>query len=212
MQVIERYTSSARWFHWVHAIAFLWLLLSGLLLFGSWFGFTPVGIWIRVIHRAGAVLLAGSFLLYAILHFKKSWNFIKEAFIWEKIDLEWVKAAPGYYFGNDKAKMPPQGYINTGMKLFRLAIVLGMVIFVITGSILWFLKGIIPPVVIQYSLLLHDITFILSVCFLFIHIQLAVFHPKMDEGLLSIVDGKVSSEYAKSHHGLWYDETVKNSK
>lgn len=212
MQVIERYTSSARWFHWIHTVAFLWLALSGLLLFGSWFGLTPVGIWIRVIHRVGAVLLVGAPLLYAVLHVRKSWYFIKEAFMWGKVDLEWVKAAPGYYFGNDKAKMPPQGYINTGMKLFRLAILLGMAIFIITGSILWFFKGTLPPEVIQYSLLLHDIAFILSICFLFIHIQLAVLHPKMDEGILSIVDGKVSAEYAKSHHGLWYDETVRNNK
>ncbi|MBN2074022.1 MAG: cytochrome b/b6 domain-containing protein [Dehalococcoidales bacterium] len=212
MQQIERYTSSARWFHWVHVVAFLWLALSGLLLFGSWFGFTPVGIWIRIIHRVGAVLLLGAPLLYAILHIRKSWSFIKEAFTWGKVDLEWVKAAPGYYFGNDKTKMPPQGYINTGMKLFRLCILLGMAIFIITGLILWFFKGTVPPEVIQYSLLLHDIAFILSICFLFIHIQLAVLHPKMDEGLLSIVDGKVSAEYAKSHHGLWYDETVKNGK
>jgi formate dehydrogenase subunit gamma len=212
MQVIERYTSSARWFHWVHGVAFLWLALSGLLLFGSWFGFTPVGIWIRIIHRVGAVLLVGAPLLYAVLHIRKSWDFIKEAFTWGKVDLEWVKAAPGYYFGNDKTKMPPQGYINTGMKLFRLCILLGMAIFIITGLILWFFKGTVPPEVIQYSLLLHDIAFILSICFLFIHIQLAVLHPRMDEGILSIVDGKVSAEYAKSHHGLWYEETVRSKK
>jgi formate dehydrogenase subunit gamma len=212
MQVIERYTSSARWFHWVHVVAFLWLALSGLLLFGSWFGFTPVGIWIRIIHRVGAVLLVGAPLLYAVLHIRKSWDFIKEAFTWGKVDLEWVKAAPGYYFGSDKANMPPQGYINTGMKLFRLCILLGMAIFIITGLILWFFKGTVPPEVIQYSLLLHDIAFILSICFLFIHVQLAVLHPRMDEGILSIVDGKVSAEYAKSHHGLWYEETVRSKK
>ena len=209
MHIIERYTASARWFHWVHAVSFVWLALSGLLLFVPWFGYTPVGIWIRIIHRIGAVLLIGAPLLYAIFHFKKSWIFVKEAFIWGKDDLEWCKAAPSYYFGGNGRKMPQQGYINTGMKLFRLAILAGMAVFVITGSILWFFKGILPPVVIQYSLLTHDIAFILSTCFLFVHIQLGVFHPRMDESLLSIIDGKVSGVYAKSHHGAWYDEVTK---
>ena len=48
---------------------------------------------------------------------------------------------------------------------------------------------------------------------LFLHIALAVFHPRFDESLLSMVDGEVSGVYAKSHHGKWYDEIVgKNNK
>ena len=125
MAVIERYTSSARWFHWLYVAVFFWLVLSGLLLFIPWFGPTIVGTWIRLIHRIGAVLLVGAPLIFALVSWRRAWYFVKEAFTWGKEDLKWVKAAPGYYFGGDPRLMSPQGYINTGMKLYRLAILFG---------------------------------------------------------------------------------------
>ena len=206
MQIIERYTSSARWFHWLYVIVFLWMVFSGLLLILPWFSPTIVGYWIRLIHRIGAVFLVCAPLLFGMVSYRKALYFIKEALMWGKEDLMWIKAAPGYYFGGDERFMPPQGYINTGMKLYRLAILIGGMIFIITGIIMWFFKGVVSPAVFQWSLLLHDITFIIAICMLFLHIQLGVFHPRMDESLLSIVDGKVSGVYAKSHHGLWYDK------
>lgn len=210
MQEIVRYTSSARWFHWLYVIVFLWLVLSGLFLFLPWFAPSVVGTWVRVIHRVGAILMVGAPLLFAAASRRRAWYFVKEAFIWGKEDLGWLKAAPGYYFGGDERMMPPQGYINTGMKLYRLAIIFGGVVFVATGAVMWFFKGIIPPWVYQWSLLLHDVTFIVAICMLFLHIQLGVFHPRMDESLLSIVDGRVSGVYAKNHHGIWYGKIAVN--
>jgi formate dehydrogenase subunit gamma len=163
-------------------------------------------------HRIGAILLIGAPFIFAVFNWNRAWYFIKEAFIWGKADLGWLKAAPFYYFGGDERMMPPQGYINTGMKLYRLAIIFGALSFLLTGAILWFFKGIVPSVVFQWSLLIHDVTFIIAICMLFLHIQLGVFHPRMDESLLSIIDGKVSGVYAKSHHGLWYGKITKKEK
>ncbi|MFC1957315.1 formate dehydrogenase subunit gamma [Chloroflexota bacterium] len=212
MEVVERYTASARWFHWLYVSVFLWLVLSGLLLFLPWFGPTIVGTWIRVVHRIGAVLLVGAPIIFTLVSWQRAWYFAKEAFMWGKEDLGWIKAAPGYYFGGNERLMPPQGYINTGMKLYRLAILFGGVVLVITGLILWFFKGIVSPAVFQWSLLLHDLTFIIAICMLFLHIQLGIFHPRMDESLLSMVDGKVSGVYAKSHHGIWYGRIAEKQK
>jgi formate dehydrogenase subunit gamma len=209
MAIVERYTPSARWFHWLYVAVFLELALSGLLLFLPWFGPTMVGTWIRIIHRIGAVIMVGAPLVFTLASRERAWYFVKEAFTWGKEDLLWLRAAPSYYFGGDSGMMPPQGYINTGMKLYRLAIIFGGVVLVITGFIMWFLKGIVSPAVFQWSLFLHDLSFILAICMLFLHIQLGVFHPRMDESLLSIVDGKVSGVYAKSHHGIWYGKITK---
>jgi formate dehydrogenase subunit gamma len=144
--------------------------------------------------------------LYVLYDWRSVWDFIIEGLTWGKEDLNWLKAAPGYYFGGDPRMMPPQGYINTGMKLYRVAIFGGAAVFVITGFIMWFLKGIVPSVVFQWCLLFHDVTFIIAICMFFLHFQLGVFHPRMDESILSMYDGKVSGVYAKSHHGKWYDK------
>ncbi|RLC69926.1 MAG: hypothetical protein DRI26_08110, partial [Chloroflexi bacterium] len=122
MELIERYTPRARWFHWFIAAVFLELVLSGLLIFIPWLSFGLVGTVTRLVHRIGAVALVGGSVLFALIRGQITWDFIREALVWGKEDLEWVKAAPSYYFGGDPRMMPPQGYINTGMKLYRLAI------------------------------------------------------------------------------------------
>ena len=71
---------------------------------------------------------------------------------------------------------------------------------------MWFFKGIILPELFQWCVILHDIAFIVAIGMFLLHVQLSVFHPRMDESLLSMVDGKVSGVYAKSHHGKWYDK------
>ena len=212
MPIVERYSPSARWFHWLIAGVFLELALSGLLLFIPWLASGMIGTWIRVIHRIGAVILVGAPVIFALVSWERAWYFVKEAFMWGKDDLGWVKAAPGYYFGGDERLMPPQGYINSGMKLYRLAILFGAVVFIITGLILWFFKGIISPQVFQWCVIIHDVTFIVAICMFFLHVQLSVLHPRMDEGILSMVDGKVSGVYAKHHHGIWYGKIVEKKK
>lgn len=212
MEVVERYAPSARWFHWLIVAVFLELALSGLLLFAPWLSAGLVGTAIRLIHRVGAIILVAAPVIFTLVSWRRGWYFVKEVLIWQKEDLSWIKAAPSYYFGGNPRMMPPQGYINTGMKLYRVAILLGGAVFVITGAIMWFFKGIVPPAVLQWSLLIHDFTFIVAICTLLLHFQLGVFHPKMDESLLSMVDGKVSGVYAKSHHGIWYDHITKKNK
>jgi formate dehydrogenase subunit gamma len=211
MELVERYTKRARWFHWLIAVVFLELVISGMLLFIPWITSDTIGSVNRVLHRIGAVILIGAPVLYALYDWRSAWEFVKEGLTWGKEDLGWLKAAPGYYFGGDPRLMPPQGHSNTGMKLYRVGIFAGSVVFVITGFIMWFLKGDVPAGVFQWCLLLHDITFIVAVCMFFLHFYLAVLHPRMDESILSMYDGKVSGIYARSHHGKWYDKIKKGN-
>lgn len=211
MELVERYTKKARWFHWLIAVVFLELVISGLIIFVPWVASDTIGSWTRVVHRIGAAILVGAPILYAMYNWRGAWAFVKEGLTWGKDDLGWLKAAPGYYFGGDPRLMPPQGHSNTGMKLYRLSIFAGSAIFVITGFIMWFLKGVVPSAVFQWCLLFHDITFIVALCMFLLHFQLAVFHPRMDESILSMYDGKVSGVYAKSHHGKWYDKIAKSN-
>ncbi|MFH1087890.1 MAG: cytochrome b/b6 domain-containing protein [Chloroflexota bacterium] len=206
--VVIRYSASARWFHWLIVAVFLQLVLSGLLIFLQWFGFPVVGTWVRIIHRVGALALVGIPGLFVLFAWRRAWYFVKEGLMWGGADLGWLKAAPGYYFGGDPRMMPPQGYINTGMKLYRVAILAGGGLFVLTGFVMWFLKGLVSPEIFRWSVVLHDFTFIVAICMFFLHVQLGVFHPRMDESLLSIVDGMVSGMYAKHHHGIWYGRIV----
>ncbi len=201
---VERYRLSTRWFHWMHAGIFLVLAITGLFLFVPWFGDAALGGWSRLVHRIAAVCFILAPLVFLLTHWRRSWSFVKEAFTWGKDDLEWLRAAPSYYFGGDPRLMPPQEHINTGQKLFWLTALVGGVVFVVTGLIMWFLKGIVAPTVFQWSVFFHDVAFVTVGCFFLVHFQLSVLHPRMPESLRSMIRGKVSAEYAKSHHGKWY--------
>ena len=137
---------------------------------------------------------------------KKAWHFVKECFIWGVEDIQWVNKAPDYYFGGDEEKMLPQGHINTGQKMWQFIVVCTGVVFLLTGTIMWFFKGIVAPALFQWCVIFHDIAFILVFLMLLVHIYLGVLHPRMTESFRSMIDGKISKKYAKDHYGKWYEE------
>jgi len=215
-QEIERYRKPTRVLHWVHAGAFVILFLTGLVLFIPPLGFLAQDSWTRVIHRIVAVVFVVAPLIYIPMNWKATWKGIKEAFTWGVEDIGWLRAAPRYYFLCDEKEMPPQGHMNTGQKMWWfLALIFG-VLFVITGAIMWFAKTAAVPALLQWMVFIHDIAFIVTGAMLFVHIYLSVAHPLMRPTRVgawsSMARGKVSVEYAKSHHGKWYEEVAAGKK
>jgi len=207
---IEKYARATRVLHHVHTAAFIILFLTGLILFLPQLSFLAAGSWTRIIHRIAAVFFIVAPLLYLLVRPDKAVNAVKEAFQWGNGDLGWLKAAPRYYFLSDEAGMPPQGHMNTGQKLWWLIVVVFSGIFVVTGLVMWFLKTVAPAALFQWMVFVHDVAFIVTSAMLFVHVYLGVVHPMMSGAWQSIWKGTVTSEYAKSHHGLWYRE--QNSK
>lgn len=206
-RTVERFKIRTVLFHWTHTIAFLALIVTGLILFVPWFGAAAAGGATRVIHRIFAVLFVVLPVLYFPLNIKESIHFVKESLIgYDLSDLGWMMAAPDYYFGGDEDKMPPQGHANTGQKMWQTVCILTYVLFLITGAIMWFLRGSVSPAVFQWSMLIHSVAFLLAFIMLFVHVYLGVLHPRMNESLKSMLDGKISPHYAKHHYGNWYDE------
>jgi len=205
-RVIERFKKRTIWFHWVHTVAFLILIITGAILFVPGLGGVAAGGLTRVIHRIAVVVFVGAPIVYLPFNFKKSLHFIKETLTWGADDIKWVGKAPDYYFGGEEEKMLPQGHINTGQKMWQLVILITGVIFCITGLIMWFFRDTVTPGVFQWSVIGHEVAFILAFTMLLVHIYLGVIHPRMTESMRSMLDGKVSKHYARSHYGKWYDE------
>jgi len=208
---VERYRKPTRILHWIHSGSFVFLFLTGLVLFLPPLAFLAEDSWTRVIHRIAAVIFVVIPLWYLITNWKASWKSIREAFTWGAEDLGWLKAAPFYYFLGDDKAMPPQGHMNSGQKLWWVMVIIFGVIFVITGLILWAFKAIAPAGLLQWTVFIHDVAFITTGAMFFVHIYLSVLHPLMTEAWGSMARGKVSAEYAKSHHGKWYEEISKGT-
>ena len=203
---VEKFKLHTRWLHWIIVAAAFTLALTGLFLYVPQFGSVAQDSYTRIIHRVAAVVFVAAPVLYFLIAPKPSLSFLKKVFTWGKDDLEWTKAAPDYYFGGEESKMPPQPDMNTGQKLFALVAVASFIGFLITGVLMWVYKGTISAEAFQASVFVHDVCFIVGGSMTLLHIYLGAIHPRMTESLRSMIGGKVSVEYAKTHHGKWYAE------
>ncbi|MFC1920140.1 formate dehydrogenase subunit gamma [Chloroflexota bacterium] len=203
---VVRFRMRSVWFHWIHTFAFLVLLVTGAILFFPHLGNIAAGNLSRIIHRIAVIIYVGGPLVYFPFNPRRSLNFIKEVFVWGKNDFIWVTKAPDYYFGGPEEKMPPQGHINTGQKMWQLIVIGTGGIFLVTGVVMWFMKDIVAPVVFQWCLIGHDVAFAISFLMLLVHVYLGIIHPRMTESLQSMIDGKISEKYASHHYGRWYEK------
>lgn len=204
---IPKYSAMERVFHWGHTVTFLALAMTGMVLFFPFLGPLAQGAsgeFTRLLHRAAAIAYGALPLIYIILEPRRAWMSLKSVFKVGRFDIEWVKGMiPYYMFGRHEA-MAPQDRFNTGEKLNAVVIILGSVVFAITGLLMWFGKGFVPIGVFQAVVILHDIAMIVTVCMFIVHFYLAVVHPLMWAGLVSMRYGVTSAAYAQEHHALWY--------
>jgi formate dehydrogenase subunit gamma len=205
-RVIERFKKRTILFHWIHTAAFLVLLVTGAILFLPGLGDAAAGGTTRLIHRIAVVFFVAIPVIYTAFNPRTVMHFIKETLTWGKYDLGWVKALVPYYFGSVEEKMPPQGEVNTGQKLWQFIVLVTGALFVVSGLIMWFFKDTVPAGFFQWCVIAHDFAFLLAFLMLLVHIYVGAIHPIMNESFLSMLNGKVSKKYAKSHYGKWYEE------
>ncbi len=204
-QIVEKYTKPVRVLHWTHTGAFIVLFLTGLILFIPGLSGLAQNSITRILHRIAAIVFIVAPIIYTIMDTGAVKRGIKQAFTWGSDDIGWLKAAPAYYFLDRETDMPPQGAMNTGQKLWWMLTLVCGAIFIITGLIMWFANG----GFVQWMVFLHDISFIVSGAMIFVHIYLGVLHPLMTEAWNAMASGKISTDYAKTHHAKWYDEITR---
>mgnify|MGYP000440653817 CR=1 FL=1 len=203
---IPKYTAIERAGHWIHTASFVPLAITGMILY---FPFLQplaqgsAGQLIRLIHRIAAIVFGALPILYFVTQPRRLLMNLRE-FLIEKEDIGWLKNAFGYYVLGKHGVMPPQGRFNAGEKMNGLVMCVAWVVFGITGLAMWFGKGVLPPELFRWMVILHDVAMIVSVCMLLVHLYLAIAHPLMWAGLVSMRFGVTSAEYAAEHHAKWY--------
>ena len=208
-EVIERYSRPVRILHWVNAITWIVLFITGLFFFVPQFGGAAAGGVSGLLHRIAAVIMVGWVVIYFVGSPKAALKGIGEAFKWGIEDIKWLQAAPAYYFFGDERSMPPQEHMNTGQKLWWLTVLGAGALMIITGALMWFFKDIISADAFLWSAFFHDVGFIALLSFACLHVYLSAFHPKMRGIFWSMWRGMVSARYAESHHKKWYDKVKK---
>jgi formate dehydrogenase subunit gamma len=204
---IPKYTFLERLGHWVHAVTYIPLAITGFIIFAPWFANLVqggAGQTFRLVHRICAILLGLMPIIYAVVEPKRLVMHLRENFRFTREDIGWLKAAIPYYVLGRHVDMPPQPRFNTGERLNAVTIILGTVLFGLTGFVMWFGRGFVPPVLFQLAVILHDLTAIVTFVMFIVHFFLAVVHPLMWQSLVSMRYGVVSESYARKHHAMWY--------
>lgn len=201
---VERWTFNERVLHWYTAVLFILLAITGLsLMLGRalmipWMGLNAfgayAGIAIAIHNYLGPLFIVGLILEIAF--------WVRYA-IPKQVDWEWFKAGGGYFGGHAH---PSAEKLNAGEKIFVFwlaTVVMGIAVS-ITGIVLDFPNLGFSIQTMQISSIVHGVAAIIYVTIILMHMYLGSIG--VNGALDAMTTGRVSAEWAKQHHDLWYQE------
>jgi formate dehydrogenase subunit gamma len=198
---ILRYTFSERVMHWIAGLSYVYLLATGLAFWSPYLfwiaGFVGGGPTARFWHPWMGLLWFGAvFWMYAV------WRRDMRT---TEGDRDWAKHL-GDYVRNQDENLPPIGRFNIGQKQFFWVTFFAGMALLLSGVAMWFVNDI--PWDWRWlrytAVLVHAVSALLTIGAFIIHVYMGT--AMVRGGFTSIIRGEVSSDWARMHHRLWYDE------
>jgi formate dehydrogenase subunit gamma len=205
---VARFTPAERAYHWIYALAFIVLAVTGFILFVPWTAFAAgeAGQTTRLVHRLASVPLLAAPLLMLIACRRRFLGDLREAFTWRRDD--WVSLRvliTRSYWTGDKDGLPPQGKFMAGQKLNIVFQAVTFVALGVTGLALWLGKGALPAGLMNGLVLLHALSAILATCIAIVHIYMVTTMPFTRGAIGTMFTGRMPDDLARSHHARWYE-------
>ncbi len=203
---ILRYGMWSRTNHWLVAMCFVLLTLSGLALFHPlFFGLTGLfmsPIATRIVHPFIGVVMSLLFAIQAVRFFRA--NLVR------RYDLQWVKQI-GDVLSNRDDRLPPVGQNNAGQKAVYWIFLASVPVLLVTGIIIWrpYFAAEMSPEVLRWAAMIHAYTAFVAIITLVIHIYSAIW---VKGSIRAMTQGRVSRAWARHHHRLWYEEVVRGER
>jgi len=209
-KMVKRFSIHFRIAHWAMVLSFLMLYLTGLPMYTEFFDWLypvfggPAGA--RRVHRIMAVVFIAVPFYQLIFDPNSLFHWIKQCFTWHLHDIKMVMAFPKDFF-TGHAKVPKQDFFNGGEKINSLLQMAMWLMLVGSGLVMWF-PQFFAAGIISWAYPIHNIAIGLAVAVVVGHIYLSIGHPNTRASLRGMTTGEVTAEYAKAHHGKWYDEVM----
>jgi len=201
---IIRYTARMRINHWIVAITFVLVALSGLALFHpalfwltSLFGGGP---WTRILHPFVGCVMVAAFWLFGAQFWRD--NYMQQRdWIWLKRFRDVVR--------NREESLPEVGRYNAGQKLLYFAIVACLIGLLLSGIVIWrvYFSAVFAIGVIRFASLLHAFCAFVLICAIIVHIYAAIW---VKGSIRAMTRGGVSPGWAWKHHRAWFREVTKS--
>ena len=205
-QFVPRYTPQERANHWIIAISFLLLAISGLALFHPAFfflsGLLGGGTWSRILHPFIGVALAVAFFFFAVGLWSD--NRITAA------DREWRKRL-GDVMRNRNEGLPEIGKYNIGQKYMFWTLVISIALLLVSGIVIWqpWFTPLFPIALVRAAALLHAAAGFAAILAIIIHIYSAYW---VRGSIRAMTRGSVSAAWARHHHPAWYKDVSKGNR
>ncbi|WP_321910573.1 MULTISPECIES: formate dehydrogenase subunit gamma [unclassified Paraburkholderia] len=202
-QLIERYTPNERSNHWITAICFILLAISGLAMFHpamSWlYAVLGGGQWTRILHPFIGVVMFVSFLILALRFWHH--NYL------DKDDIQWMKQM-GDVLNNREDRLPEIGRYNAGQKLLFFTMVVCLVLLLLSGIVIWrrYFSFYFPIEIIRLSSVVHAVAAFVLICGIIVHIYAALW---VKGSIGAMTRGYVTWGWARKHHPRWFRESIK---
>lgn len=195
---IVRYRPGTRINHWIVAISFVLLALSGLALFHpSLFWLTALfggGPWTRIVHPFIGLVMTLAFAILAA----GLWRYNRL----QHRDWVWLRNA-GDVVTNREDRLPEVGRYNGGQKLLFYLIVLCLIGLLASGIVMWraYFAFYFPIEVVRLASVLHAFCAVVLICGIVVHIYAAIW---VKGSVRAMTRGTVSPGWAWKHHRAWF--------
>ena len=206
-RTITRFNAFERFVHWMTAVCFIILAISGLnVTFGKALllpimspeAFTGWSQWAKYAHN----YLSFPFTIGVVLIF----------LMWlggnipNRTDVEWVRQGGGIL---DPNRHPPAHRFNAGQKAIYWIVVLGGTAVAISGYLLMFPFYGTTIVGMQWAQIIHGVVAVLFIAAMLAHIYIGTIG--MEGAFEAMGTGEVDLNWAEEHHKLWVDEEMERA-
>jgi formate dehydrogenase subunit gamma len=201
-RLIVRYTPNERTNHWITAISFVLLALSGLAMFHpamSWlYEIFGGGQWTRILHPFVGCVMFVSFLILALRFWHH--NYL------DRNDVQWMKQI-GDVLAHREDKLPPVGKYNAGQKLLFFVMVACLLLLMASGIVIWrrYFSFYFPIGVIRFAAVVHAAAAALLIVGIIVHIYAALW---VKGSVGAMTRGTVTYGWARKHHPNWFREII----
>ena len=200
---IVRYNASERTKHWVVAISFVLLTLSGLALFHpAMFWLSDLfggGTWTRILHPFIGIVMFVAFVLLIMSLWRdnrfseRDWQWLKQ---WRDI------------VNNREENVPEVGRYNAGQKLLFVVLVVCMLGLLLSGFAIWrpYFAPYFPIGLIRLAATVHAICAFVIICSIIVHVYAGIW---VKGSVHAMTHGTVTPGWAWKHHRAWFREMIR---
>jgi formate dehydrogenase subunit gamma len=200
---VHRFNAFERFSHWLTAVSFVVLGLTGLnITFGKILllpvvgpdAFSSLSQAAKYVHNFTSFAFVIGLLLIVAMWFKDN--------IPRKVDIDWLKQGGGFI----KSRHAPAGRFNAGEKVvFWIAFFAGIAV-AASGYLLLFPFYVMNILGMQVAVVLHAVIAVLFVAVILAHIYIGTLG--MEGAFEAMGTGEVDLNWAKEHHDLWLQDQL----